>query len=93
MASARERFWLGEAIDALSDSAIERAHHLAIRTYGVKKHRRARITPQPIRTHDAIARELGISRSRVQQLEQSALKKLRRICAERGLSLQDLLGR
>ncbi len=53
--------------------------------------------PKPSRRREArhmsteeIARELGVSRQRVAQLERSALRKLRYWLAQRGLSLDDL---
>ncbi len=44
-------------------------------------------------THAEIAARSGISRARVGQIEQQALRKLHRIATREGLTLSDLLGR
>ena len=44
-------------------------------------------------TCEEIAQELGISPARVMQIEQNALRKLRRACARLGLNLDALSSR
>ena len=47
------------------------------------------VTDDRARTLAEIARALGLSRQRVMQLEQSALRKLRRALVRKGLRLED----
>ncbi|MFL7811962.1 MAG: sigma factor-like helix-turn-helix DNA-binding protein, partial [Anaerolineae bacterium] len=43
-------------------------------------------------TPEEVARALGVSHQRAQQIEKSALRKLRRWCAQHGLRMEDLIG-
>jgi hypothetical protein len=43
------------------------------------------------RTLEEVARELGVTRERVRQIEMMALRKCRAWAAERGMRLEDLL--
>ncbi len=40
-----------------------------------------------------ISERLGVSRARVQQIEQAAIKKLRKLAERRGLKFEDLISR
>ena len=46
---------------------------------------------QGVRTHEAIGRELGLSKQAMVKIEQKALQKCRAWCAARGYVLSDLL--
>ena len=50
--------------------------------------------PREVRncTHEEVARALGVTHQRAQQIERAALRKLRRWCAQHGLRLEDLIG-
>ena len=81
----------------LTDSALERAQRLLGRWTG-SGDTKAR-PPRQRRTtavtgglsHDEIARELGVSRQRVQQIEAEALQKLRRNLVAMSLTADDLV--
>jgi transcriptional regulator len=51
------------------------------------------VAEQPLMTHEEIAKELGVSRAYVSDMEKSALRKIKKALIKRGIKLNDFFGK
>jgi len=51
------------------------------------------VVEQPLMTHEEIAKELGISRAAVSDMEKNALRKIKKALMKKGIKLDDFFGK